>query len=293
MKNALSLLFFFFSLLSFAEKKEITVEEYQKLLLEHSVPMNTYREGMSYEMEGGTMFVQVPGDGDVGLACRGNFKKVSTILLVGPTKDYFLLEEDKVTFEDNKECAKHFPNGEYIKAKIFLLKFNPLSVEELISLKDRDWINIYQVDNHKVIEIYHPVVYGDFMPRFSGLPHDQYRDLNHLNKKSQGDPFVTREFHVDLSNPRDFGVYKQKAFLGEEVWYENNFKKLPDANLEELNEKYKNLKIEILIHKIPINKYHDIFAPKTNLTWGEILKKGSEEIPGWPALIPHQSKNQN
>lgn len=293
MKKALLLLLFLFPFLSFAEKKEITAEEYQKLLIEHSVPMNAYREGMSYEMEGGTTFVQVPGDGEVGMACSGNLKKVSTILLVGPSKDYFLLEEDKVTFENNKECAKHFPNGEYIKARIFLKGFNPLTVEELTSLKNKDWINIYQLDDHKIIEIYHPEVHGDFIPRFSGMTHDQNHNLNQLKKRSLGDKFITDEVLIDLSNPRDFGVYKHKAFLGEEVWFEVNFKQLPDANLGELNEKYKNLKIEINIHKIPIDKYHDIFAPEANFTWEEILKKAREEIPGWPPLKPHQSQIQN
>lgn len=280
MKKALLLLLFLSPLLSFAEKKEITVEEYQKLLIAHAVPMNTYRAGMSFGMDGGSTFVQVPGDGDVGMACKGNLKKVSTILLVGPSKDYFLLEEDKVTFEDNKECAKHFPNGEYIKARIYLKGFTPFTVEELTSLKDRDYINIYQVDDHNVIEIYHPIVRGLFMPRFSGMPRDQNRNLNHLSKKSPGDPSVTHEEHIDLSKPRNFGFDKIKIFLEEEIWFELNFNQLPDANLDELNEKYKNLKVEIYIHKIPLDKYREFFAPEANLTWGEIIKKASEGEPG-------------
>jgi hypothetical protein len=288
MKKALLLLLFLSPLLSFAEKKEITVEEYQNLLIKHAVPMNTYRAGMSFAMDSGSTFVQVPGDGDVGIACLGNLKKVSTILLVGPSGDYFLLEEDKVTFEDNKECAKHFPNGEYIKARIFLKAFSPLTVQELTSLKDRDYINLYQVDDHNVIEIYHPIVRGLFMPRFSGVPQEQNRNLNHLSKKSQGDPFVIHEEHIDLSKPRSFGFNKIRAFYGEEILFELNFNQLPDANLDELNEKYKNLKVEIYIHKIPMDKYRDFPAPEANLTWGEIIKKASEGEPGGiPALYPN------
>jgi len=218
-----------------AKGKPITVEQYQALLIKHAVSMNTYEAGMSFLYKGGTSLVPIPGKEKE--SCKGKFQSVDTILLVGPSNDYFLLEEDTVTFDENQECRKYFENGRQVTAKISLEKFKPLTVHELGSLKNNIWKGIYQLGENKVIAIGSEDLFPEPMPMCPEGSYELRPILNEFNGAPDPDRVV--ENHIDLSRPRDFRIYK-RIIWGEKDIYQ--LSRIADANLEELNKKYKHLK---------------------------------------------------
>lgn len=270
----LSLLYFLsFSLLA---ETDLNLSQYRDFIIDHVEMLNSYKAGMRFKIN------EIYWDNGPDLSprepywCSGKAVNISTVLMVGMDEKYYLLEEKTVTLDRTNEyyeiCKEINGGNEVFKKNTITLKTsNSITLRNFKNILKQEFLEIKKMAQDQIKEKYleDPIdIYPspEFCPNFekAGFPTDRSK----LKKEGK----YAMEVHKDYSLPQDFSILKM-ILDGEEHY---TSERLQDANLDVLNEKYKDLMVDLGSYQYPIgsNCMHSESLQKRK--WGAIVNYGKK-----------------
>jgi len=274
--NKLIFLILLFTQLAFAEIN-LTNQEYVNFIIDHAESLNSYKAGMRFKTWEKDHLWASMGVGDLGGICEGDVETISTILLVGVDEKYYHLQEMTMTVDPGsgsyESCIeRHEGKSEIYLNNITLITPQYITIRNLKDIEQQDFIELKKMGENLVFLKFHQgAVEISPLPDCRFIGSGELGELPQLPSTSKTkDEETISEIHQDFSLPGDFNTIKN---INDGIVTQLS-ERIGDANLSDLNEKYKDLRVGMGFYTLPMPEKCLIWENIEGKKWGEIYDYG-------------------